>query len=276
MTRVRADTKRRWLYEVIFEHDTPEGKLFDIALLVAVLTSVFAVVLDSVPEIHERYGAPLIALEWILTALFSVEYVLRLYAAPRRLRYAASFWGVIDLVAILPTYASFFFPGAQSLLVVRVFRMLRTFRILKLGQYRTEADELREAVAASVPKIIVFLGAVLSVVVITGAAMHLVEGPEHGFNNIPESMYWAIVTLTTVGYGDMAPSTPLGRGIASFIMVLGYGVIAVPTGIVSAEMAVRSSRLIVQRCGQCDLADHDPDAAYCRGCGAPLDALAES
>ena len=238
----------------------------------AVLCSVLAAVLESVADIRARHGTALRAAEWICTLLFTVEYGLRLYSARRPARYALSFFGIVDLVSILPTYLSIMMPGAQGLLVVRALRLLRAFRVLKLAQYRSEEDALMRAIRASAPKIVVFVGTVLAVVVITGTAMHLVEGPENGFDDIPKSMYWAIVTMTTVGYGDIAPRTALGRGIASAIMILGYGIIAVPTGIVSAEVAKHgpSSGHSPRRCGQCDLAGHQPDARHCRGCGAPL------
>ncbi|MEM9693375.1 MAG: ion transporter [Myxococcota bacterium] len=261
---------RERIYTVIFEHDTKAGKAFDVALLVAVMLSVVVVILESVRAVHDMYGGALRALEWVLTALFTLEYGLRLYAAPSRLRYATSFFGVVDLVAVVPAYVSLFVPGAQQFLVVRIFRLLRTFRVLKLVRYRTEADALQAALAASLPKIVVFVGTVLSVVVITGAAMHLVEGPQHGFEDIPRSMYWAIVTMTTVGYGDIAPATTLGRGIASFIMILGYGIIAVPTGIVSAEIARHSPESTTPPCPSCGAVDHQADALHCRRCGARL------
>ncbi|MEM1030021.1 MAG: ion transporter [Myxococcota bacterium] len=264
------DLSRDNIYDVIFEHETWAGKAFDVALLVAVLLSVVVVILESVSAVRLAYGGALRAAEWMFTVIFTFEYALRLYAAPSRLRYATSFFGVIDLVAVVPTYVSLFVPGAQQLLVIRIFRLLRTFRVLKLVQYRSEAEALRAALGASLPKIVVFVGAVLSVVVITGATMHLIEGPEHGFDDIPRSMYWAIVTMTTVGYGDIAPGTTLGRGIASFIMILGYGVIAVPTGIVSAEMARQMPEVLSRTCRACGCEDHQSDAAFCRQCGAAL------
>lgn len=268
----RALSRRERLNEVIFEHETRAGAAFDVALLVAVLLSVIAVVLESVDGIREVAGSELRAVEWALTLLFSIEYGLRLYCAPRRLRYAGSFFGLVDLVAILPTYASLFIPGAQSLLVIRVLRMLRMFRVLKLVTFYGEAETLLEGIRRSLPKIIVFMGAVLSIVVIVGSAMHLVEGPEHGFTNIPESMYWAIVTLTTVGYGDIAPQTSLGQSLAALLMILGYGIIAVPTGIVSAEMVRVGSeeRDSIPECPGCGLREPRQDARYCRGCGAEL------
>ena len=258
---------RHQLYTVIFEHDTQAGKAFDVALLWAVVFSVAVVVLESVNDIRSSFGSPLRALEWVFTVLFTVEYGLRLYSSPVRWRYSISFFGIVDLLAILPTYASVFVPGAQSLLVVRVLRLLRVFRVLKLVSFRGEADALVAAVRASMPKITVFLFTVLSLVVIVGASMYLIEGPRHGFSSIPRSMYWAIVTLTTVGFGDITPQTTAGQLLASILMVVGYGVIAVPTGIVSAEMTRASGR---PGCVRCSASGHQPDARYCRRCGAEL------
>jgi voltage-gated potassium channel len=271
MKRVVASSRRQWLYEVIFEHDTLQGRAFDVGLLLAVLTSVVVVMLESVASVNARYGQALFFAEWFFTGLFTVEYALRIYAAPRRLRYARSFFGVIDLVAVLPTYLSLAIAGAQQLLVIRIVRLLRVFRVLKMTEYRTEAEALRVALSKSWPKIVVFLGTVLTVVVIAGTAMHFVEGPEHGFDDIPQSMYWAIVTMTTVGYGDIAPGTTLGRGIASFIMILGYGIIAVPTGIVTASMVQNAAPTrSTLSCPSCDLDDHQSDASHCRVCGERL------
>ena len=279
MTTTEATTSfKERLYVVIFEHDTRGGSAFDVALLIAVLASVLVVVLESVAQVHTVAGSWLRAGEWVFTVLFTVEYVLRLYCARRRLRYALSFFGVVDLVAILPTYASILFPGAQSLLVIRVLRLLRMFRVLKLGTFYGEADSLWAALRRSFPKVVVFLGAVLSIVVIVGTGMHLLEGPEHGFTNIPISMYWAIVTLTTVGYGDISPTTPAGRALASLLMILGYGIIAVPTGIVSAEMVRGRPRKAGPEeeapapggCHACGLGEPREDAKFCRGCGAEL------
>ncbi|HSC89785.1 MAG TPA: ion transporter [Polyangiaceae bacterium] len=227
---------RRRLYIVIFEHDTRAGRAFDVALLWAILLSVLSVVLESVESVRSEYGAILRAVEWGFTGLFTIEYLLRLYCAPQRLRYPFSFFGLVDLVALLPSFVSVAMPGAQSLLVIRVFRLLRVFRILKLVHLHGQADTLLRAVRASIPKIVVFMGAVFTIVIIVGSAMYLVEGPSHGFDNIPQGMYWAIVTMTTVGFGDITPETPLGRVLAAVLMLMGYGILAVPTGIVSAEM----------------------------------------
>src|SRR5687768_11874962 len=231
-----ASTWRRELYCIIFRHDTRMGKVFDLVLMLAIVLSVLVVVIDSVPHVHARHGRALLAAEWCFTILFSVEYVLRLMVVRSPLRYARSFYGVVDLLAILPTYLSLMLTGTQSLIVIRALRILRIFRVLKLPEYLEEAGYLQRALRASRQKIIVFLVTVLTLVLIIGALMHLIEGPEHGFTSIPMSVYWAIVTLTTVGYGDLAPQTPLGRLAASVVMIIGYGIIAVPTGVVTAEL----------------------------------------
>jgi len=266
----------RWpVYRVVFEHDTLAGRAFDVALLVAIGLSVTAVVLESVPEIAARHGGALFAAEVAFTALFTVEYVVRLLCVRRPLRYATSFFGVVDLLAILPTYAALFFPGTQGLLVIRALRVLRMFRVLKMGQYLSEAGLLKAALRRSRPKITVFLVTVLTTVLIVGALMHLVEGPAHGFRDIPTGVYWAIVTLTTVGYGDISPKTGLGRFIASTVMILGYGIIAVPTGIVTSELVRGGGELPrvgpPRRCPGCGAAGHDADARHCKHCGAGLE-----
>ena len=235
------------------------------------MISVTAVCLESVKSIDSEYGGLLNGIEWTLTILFTIEYVLRLACAGKPVRYAMSFFGIVDLLAIVPTYISIFLPGAQSLTVVRALRLLRIFRVLKLGHFVGEAAMLRAAMRASARKIIIFLGAVLTLVLIMGSLMYLVEGEKYGFTSIPQSMYWAIVTLTTVGYGDIAPATVLGKVIASAVMILGFGIIAVPTGIVSAEMAKQSDeRISGQVCPSCTLEGHHVDADYCRRCGTHL------
>ena len=247
----RPSTKRRArLHEVIFESETPAGRYFDLALTWLILLSVATVVLESVREVREQYGKLLYALEWVFTLLFTVEYSLRLLSVRRPLRYARSFYGVIDLLAIIPTYLSVFVPGSQYLLVIRILRLLRVFRLLKLSEYVAEADTLRQALRASRRKISVFISAVLLLVVIIGALMYVIEGEANGFTSIPRSIYWAIVTLTTVGYGDLSPKTSFGQIVASIVMVIGYGIIAVPTGIVSVELAqaVRQKMVSGQSC----------------------------
>ena len=268
------DSLRQRLYVIIFEHDTWGGKAFDVALLVAVSLSVLTVTLESVDTLRTDFGAELRAAEWLFTSLFTLEYVLRVYSARRRFGYVRSFFGIIDFLAVVPTYASVLFPGAQSLLALRVLRLLRAFQVLKLVRLYRESFSLMGALRASIPKITVFIGTVLCIVVVVGAAMYFVEGPANGFRNIPISIYWAIVTLTTVGFGDITPQTPLGQVIASTLMILGYGIIAVPTGIVSAEM-VRAARASAGSsdapvCGRCELDGHQSDARFCRGCGAKL------
>ena len=229
--------RRARLHEVIFASDTSAGRLFDLVLIWLILLSVATVILESVRHVREQYGELLYALEWLFTLLFTVEYILRLISVRHPLRYARSFFGVVDLLAIIPTYLSLLVPGSQYLLVIRILRLLRIFRLLKLSEYVTEADTLRRALRASRRKISVFLSAVLLLVVIIGALMYVIEGEEHGFTSIPISVYWAIVTLTTVGYGDLSPRTSLGQILASIVMIIGYGIIAVPTGIVSVELA---------------------------------------
>jgi voltage-gated potassium channel len=260
------------LHEIIFGADTPAGKAFDVVLLILIIASVLAVVLESVSRIHHEYGPWLRAFEWAVTIAFTIEYLLRLYCVDKPWRYARSFYGIVDLLAIVPTYLSLFLPGAQSLLVIRGLRLLRVFRVLKLVHFVGEASELMTALRASTRKIIVFLGAVLTIVVIVGSAMYLIEGAEHGFENIPVSIYWAIVTMTTVGYGDMAPQTALGKTLASMIMILGYGIIAVPTGIVSVELAgvTRKKAVTGRACPGCGGHGHDSDADYCKFCGTEL------
>jgi voltage-gated potassium channel len=266
-----SDSLRQRLHEIIFEADTPAGRAFDNALLACVVASVVVVMLESVADVKAQYGPVLLALEWIFTGIFTVEYALRLYCVRRPLRYATSFFGIVDLLAILPTYLSPVLPGAQSLLVIRVLRMLRVFRVLKLAEYLTESRELWSALRSSRRKIFVFLFTVTMIIVIVGAMMYLVEGPEHGFTSIPISVYWAVVTLTTVGYGDISPQTPLGRFVAMFVMLMGYGIIAVPTGIVTAEMTRgKYDSITTQACPGCGTDAHEHDAVFCRKCGASL------
>jgi voltage-gated potassium channel len=256
--------------EVIFGHDTLAGKVFDVALIVAILASVTVVALDTVAPIRDQSGPALRAAEWFFTVLFTVEYAVRLWCTERPLRYARSFFGVVDLISILPTYLSLFLGGAQALLTIRALRLLRVFRVLKLGQYTSEASQLRRALARSRQKITVFLAVVLTLVLVLGAVMYLVEGPESGFTSIPRSIYWAIVTLTTVGYGDITPRTVLGQVVASLAMILGYGIIAVPTGIVTVELGRGDPGPATRGCGRCGLARHDADARHCKRCGEAL------
>jgi voltage-gated potassium channel len=268
----RSDSAwRNKLYEVIFESETPAGRTFDRLLLVVILFSVSVVVLDSVAAIHTTWGTTLGALEWGFTGLFTVEYGLRLCAVRRPGRYALSFFGIIDLLSILPSYLSLVFPGAQSLQVVRTFRLLRVFRVLRLAELSGQADVLQQALWASRQKITVFIATVLMVVTVVGAAMYLIEGPEHGYTNIPVGMYWAVITLTTVGFGDITPKTALGQFLASCVTVLGYGIIAVPTGIVTVELGrAMQGTVSTEACPACGRSGHDVDAVHCKYCGERL------
>lgn len=262
---------RRRLHEIIFEADTPAGKAFDLLLITSIMLSVTAVMLDSVGEYHEKYGTILYIIEWFFTILFTVEYALRLWIVERPMKYGTSFFGIVDLLAVVPTYLSLFLPTSQYLLVIRVLRMLRIFRVLKLVHYVGDAQLLMRAMSASRRKIGIFVYTVLTMVVIFGALMYFVEGPPNGFTSIPRSMYWAIVTLTTVGYGDISPQTPLGQFLSSMIMILGYGIIAVPTGIFTVEMSQASRRGVsTQACPACAKEGHDVDAVFCKFCGQEL------
>ncbi|MBN1697858.1 MAG: ion transporter [Spirochaetales bacterium] len=267
--RISLQSIRKRLYIVIFEADTKAGKGFDIVLLFCILFSVAAVLLNSVEEIRKCYGWLLVGIEWLFTIVFTIEYMLRIYCSRNALRYMKSFFGIIDLCAILPNLVIVFITGAPALTFIRVFRLLRIFVIFKLGRYIGESNFLLHALKRSFRKIVVFIGTVLSIVVIMGSAMYLIEGPDHGFLNIPKSMYWAIVTLTTVGYGDIAPQTVLGQTIASIIMLMGYGIIAVPTGILSASFVLESSRR-KNRCSECGKTGLEDDSRFCRFCGSEL------
>ncbi len=266
--------KKYWkerIHEVIFEADTFLGKAFDVALLVAIMLSVLAVMLESVNQIAQNYGGTLYIIEWVFTILFTIEYIARIIVIKKPWKYVFSFFGLVDLLSIIPTYLSLVFVGAHSLLVIRSIRLLRVFRIFKLARFLGEASQLMTALKASRIKIIVFIGTVLTSVVILGTLMYLIEGGENGFTSIPKSIYWAIVTLTTVGYGDMAPHTTLGQIFASIVMVLGYGIIAVPTGIVTSELIrPRKSSINTTSCQSCGQEGHDDDAGYCKYCGEKL------
>ncbi len=262
---------RRRIHEIIFEADTFAGKLFDIALIAAILLSVVIVLLDSVAVFRRSHGVLLRRAEWFFTILFTVEYLLRIISVGRPWAYIRSFFGIIDLLAVIPTYLSVLVPGTQYLLVIRMLRILRIFRVLKLVQYLSEAALLRRALYASRRKIIVFLYTVMIIVVIVGSLMYLIEGEEHGFTSIPRGIYWAIVTLTTVGYGDIAPQTSIGQALAALVMIMGYGIIAVPTGIVTAELSRETSRgITTQSCPACAAEGHDADAKFCKYCGERL------
>lgn len=268
-------------YRVIFLHDTPLGKAFDVVLILAILASVAVVMVESVQAIQAEYGELLRALEWLFTVLFTIEYVLRLWCVDRPSRYAWSFFGVVDLLAVLPSYLSLFIPGGQVLSVIRILRVIRVFRVLKLAQFVGEADLLFAALRAARFKITVFLISVISIVVVVGSIMYLVEGPEAGFTSIPEGVYWGIVTLTTVGYGDIAPLTPFGQTLAAMVMILGYGIIAVPTGIVTAELVHQGrmdgirAAIKSRTCADCHREEDDPEARFCRYCGTTLPDIAD-
>jgi len=267
---------RDQLYIVIFEAETPAGKLFDVALLWLIIASAVTVAVESVASVAEHHGTTLRVLEWIYTAVFSIEYGLRLYCAGRRFRYMRSFFGVIDLLALLPTFLSLFFTGVHSLVVIRALRLLRVFRVLKTVRMMGEAHSLLTAVRSSLPKISVFIGAVVIIALIVGSAMYLIEGEATGFTSIPRGMYWAIVTMTTVGYGDIAPATEVGQFLAAVLMILGYGILAVPTGIVSAEIVGGAAEGAKPEeaaavCHACGAHDHKPDASFCYVCGNAVD-----
>lgn len=263
------------LHRIIYESNTPGGKLFDILLLIAILASIAVVMMDSVAELHEAYGNLFYTLEWVFTILFSIEYILRLLCLKKPVRYVTSSLGIIDLLAIIPTYLSIFFTGAQSLLVLRALRLLRVFRIFKLTHFLSEMAFLGSAVRGSLKKIFIFMLIVLTLTIILGSVMYLAEGGingESGFRSIPESIYWCIVTITTVGYGDITPVTSLGKFIASLIMFIGYGIIAVPTGIVTTEMVMKAREKghHPEVCPSCGREGHDADAVFCKWCGEKL------
>ena len=261
---------RQRLHTVIFESDTRAGRAFDVVLIVCIVASVGVVVLESIASVQVRWGRELFVAETFFTGLFTVEYVLRLLAVRRPLEYARSPLGIIDLLAVAPTWLVLVTPGARFFLTVRVLRLLRIFRILKLTEYLAEAGVITGALRASRRKIFVFLFAVLMLVVLIGALMYIVEGPTNGFDDIPTSMYWAIVTLTTVGYGDLSPKTGLGKFLASAVMILGYAIIAVPTGIVTSELTAARRGTSRQACPSCGREGHDEDAKHCKYCGVAL------
>ncbi len=264
---------RHKIYEIIFEADTFYGKLFDIVLLITIVSSVVAVMLESIDSIHQQYGDILRIFEWIVTILFTIEYFLRIYAVNKPLKYIFSFMGIIDLLAIIPTYLIFIFPAAHFFTVVRSIRLIRVFRVFKLSHYLRGAHTMQIALRSSRPKIVVFLLSVMILVIVLGTLMYIIEGSSDtkGFDNIPNSIYWAIVTLTTVGYGDVFPATAFGKVVASFIMILGYGIIAVPTGIVTAEFSRKKrEKVSTQACPDCTTEGHEVDAKFCKKCGAEL------
>ncbi|WP_339609149.1 ion transporter [uncultured Planktosalinus sp.] len=275
--KTKIDRIRQQLYIVIYGTNTKAGKLFDIFLLIFILLSVLAVMLESVKEIDDNYHSILLSAEWFFTILFSIEYILRIFSTKKPWKYIFSFYGIIDLLAILPMYLSFFITGSNLLTSVRALRLLRLFRVLKLANFVGEATNLKSALKASRPKIIVFLFTVLIIAMVVGTLMFLIEGPEAGFTSIPRGIYWTVVTLTTVGFGDIYPITPFGQFLAMFVMITGYGIIAVPTGIVSAEFAKQKSANKEDKstksktvCPVCDESGHKPDAQFCFNCGEKI------
>ncbi|RAO76759.1 ion transporter [Dyella jiangningensis] len=263
--------RARW-FRIIFGHDDTASRLFDLVLMVAILASILVAVLDTVDDLHARLGRAFTLLEWLFTLAFTAEYLARLLVVSQPRRYAFSFFGIVDLVAVLPTYLTLLAAGGQHLMVVRALRILRIFRVLKMTRYVSEADMLWSTFLRARPKILVFFSTILTLVLIFGALMYLIEGPENGYTSIPRAMYWAVVTMTTVGFGDITPHTTLGQLVTSLIMLLGYCIIAVPTGIFAAELAsgMRQARQQRRACVGCGLEGHPPDARYCRGCGMPL------
>ena len=262
---------RERAYIIIFFTNTPAGKRFDTWLLAAIMASLVVVMLDSVASIREQYGALFTGLEWIFTGIFAVEYIVRIYSHPEPRKYIFSFYGAIDLLSVLPAFLALLFADAQYLLIVRVIRMLRIFRVLKLTPYLSQANFLLVALRGSRQKIIVFLLSVSTMVVVYGALMYVIEGPGNGFTSIPMSIYWAVVTLTTVGFGDIVPHTPLGKAVATLVMITGYSIIAVPTGIFTAELANAMRQDSLQHpCPSCTKPSHEPNAAFCSRCGSQL------
>lgn len=262
---------RNRIHEIIFEADTKEGKVFDVTLLIAIILSVVVVILSSVDSISVKYGYLLKWFEWIFTILFTIEYFLRIYSINKPFKYIFSFMGIIDFLSIIPTYLVFIYPPMHVLVDIRIIRLIRIFRVFKLSRYLRGASIMQIALRSSQPKIIVFLLSVSLIVVVIGTLMYIIEGQTNGFENIPKSIYWSVVTLTTVGYGDVVPVTSLGKFLASIIMILGYGIIAVPTGIVSASMVKATQKNVsTQACRECSKEGHEPDAIHCKHCGAKL------
>jgi voltage-gated potassium channel len=261
---------RERLHEIIFEADTKKGKLFDVVLLIAIIISVFGVILSSVESIEKEYGLLLRFTEWAFTILFTIEYILRIYSIKKPFKYIFSFMGIIDFLSIIPTYLVFLYPPIHVLVDIRAIRLIRIFRVFKLSRYLRGANIMQIALKSSRPKIIVFLLSVILIVIILGTLMYIVEGQKNGFENIPKSIYWSVVTLTTVGYGDVVPVTTFGKFLASIIMILGYGIIAVPTGIVSAAIAKSASKVTTQSCRVCSKEGHEIDAKCCKFCGSIL------
>ncbi len=262
---------KKSVYDVIFGTETPAGRWFDIGLIIVILASVGIIALDSVESIHDRFPGALYTAEWFFTALFTLEFLTRIWCSPNPRAYIFSFYGIVDLLSILPTYLGLILPNANNLVVIRILRVLRIFRILRLFRFINEANLLSRSLYASRRKIIVFMFGVASIIVIFGSLMYIVEGPVHGFSSLPRSIYWAIVTISTVGYGDITPQTSLGQAVAALAMITSYAIIAIPTGIISAEMMNEHQRMkSSRRCGNCERSGHETDADYCRHCGAQL------
>ena len=266
----QQDLKKR-LFDIIFGTESPAGKRFDLVLIYVILLSVLALMLDSIQVVATKYGYALKVAEWFFTIVFTVEYLVRLYCSPRPLAYFRSFYGIIDLISVLPTYLSLFFPGANYILVIRLLRVLRVFRVLKLARYLSEANVLVRSMLQARRKILVFFMVVVVLSTIFGSIMYIVEGPANGFTSIPKSIYWTIVTITTVGYGDITPQTVVGQFVSSIAMLTGYSIIAIPTGIVTAELAyeIQRERLAIS-CRNCEKSGHDRDSKYCNHCGVEL------
>lgn len=272
MTEQKIDAvTREFLRRVIFGTDTPSGRLFDIGLIICIIASVVLILLDTIAVVHQEYGHIIRILEWGFTIIFTIEYGLRLFSSANPWLYARSFYGVVDLLAILPSFLILLFPGAQFALVIRVFRLFRVFRVLKLLRYLSEGNLLLKAMVQSSRKVFVFFFSVSLIIMVLGSIMYVIEGPTHGFTSIPKSIYWTIVTITTVGYGDITPQTALGQGIAAFTMLLGYSIIAIPTGILTAEISNEMGRQRdLRRCSNCSTSGHNPEARFCFQCGAEL------
>lgn len=265
-------TTKEKIYDVIFGTESRYGRLFDITLIWAILLSVAAITLDSIADIHQQYGNLLYICEWAFTIIFSIEYGLRIYCSPNRRAYIFSFYGIVDLLSIIPTYLSLIVAGTNSLLIIRLLRVLRIFRILKLVRYGNEANVLVKGFLSARRKIFIFFSFIIVLTTIFGCLIFVIEGPENGFTSLPKSVYWAIVTITTVGYGDITPQTVLGQTIAALAMITGYSVIAIPTGIITAELASEINRERSKKvCNNCSRSDHDQDAEYCKYCSSPLE-----
>jgi voltage-gated potassium channel len=260
---------RSKVYEIVFESDTRAGRLFDLILLWLIVFSILSVFMESVASFRAKYLYEIHVAEWIFTILFTIEYFLRVYSSHKPLKYIFSFYGIVDFISFIPNYLTFFFAGLQYLMVIRAFRLLRVFRILKLSRFLDQGNILKNALKASAHKIVVFIASVITVVTIIGTMMYIIEGDQSGFTSIPLSIYWAIVTITTVGYGDISPQSPLGQFLASFLMIIGYGIIAVPTGIVTVEMARANDEARI-KCPDCNAPVYPKNANFCSNCGKGL------